>query len=158
MTSYTTTNATSAQWINLPSNTYGVLNNNTIPSYTTSSWSYTYDENGAKIVEQIVKVHHLMIKYAGMINGVIFNEILNKLKDLFTKVSCEWGIGAQGSLWPTISTWGPVYPSSTWVSGTTATYSSSNPLAYTTYTHSDQTTVSNSTNIGLLNMGVSYTY
>jgi len=97
MTSTTTTNSTNGQIIYLPAPT-GVTN-----SWANSTtWTQTnliFDENGAKIVEQISKVQAFMIKYKDLINGVIFAELIEKINALLYEVSCMWGLGVTGNSW-----------------------------------------------------------
>jgi len=115
MTSTTTTNSANSQVIYLPTPQSNQLNTNT---WTTSQWTYTIDENGIKIIEQINKIHEFMTRYKGLINGMIFKELSKKIYDLLCEVSCIWGVGVQGNLFPT-NTWSPIYQN--WTYTTTQT-------------------------------------
>lgn len=152
MTSTTTTNAANSQVIYLPTvtNYGGVLNNSAVNTWTTSQYTYVVDENGMKIIEQINKIHEFMTRYKSLINGVIFKELTKKIADLLCSVSCIWGIGLQGNLFPNVGTWSPIYP--TWSYTTTQTiptYTLGTTSVGNTWVQFD--TTSDTT-------GVSYTY
>lgn len=109
MTSTTTTNATNYQMINLPSQTYGgILNSWTT---NTSNWTQSnliFNENGAKIVDQIIKMQTFIVEYKALINGIIYKELIEKLSGLLDELNCMWGIGNfvgySSPTWTTTST------------------------------------------------------
>lgn len=155
----TATNTTSNQAvIYLPTTTWG--GTSTQPhTWTTNSYG-TLHPDGQKIVEAINKAYTMMLKYEGLINGIIFKELNKRLADLLFSVSCQWGMGLQGQFWGTPNSWTTVpatIPSTTnvgitWDTTTVGTAISTNDVWYTMadlYTNASTT---------LNTTGLTYTY
>ena len=156
MTNTTITNSTSQSIVYLPANSYGGITN--IPSvWDTSSWSQTFDENGQKIVEMINKAQSMIMKYAALINGVIFEELTKRLNDLLFEASCKWGLGLQGNIWGAPNTWTTTPGNPTWGSTSSGTYTWSNVTASDVWVDLNTPTTTGSTT-GVTTGAITYTY
>lgn len=99
----TSTNVTSNQAVvYLPTTTAGA---SIQPASWTNTWADAPHPEGMKIVEAINKAYTMMLKYKGLINGLIFKELDQRLSDLLFQVSCQWGVGLQAGIWGTPNTW-----------------------------------------------------
>jgi len=104
MTHTVTNTASNQAVIYLPATTWG--GTWTQPaSWTTNTWTDSFHPEGMKIVEAINKAYTMMVKYEGLINGLIFKELNKRLSDLLFQASCQWGMGLQGGIWGAPNTW-----------------------------------------------------
>ena len=126
MTSTTTTNSTSNQIVYLPTNLSlnygGVLNSWTTSASTWTQSNLIFDEDGAMILDQVIKMQAFIMKYKALVNGIIYEDLIGKLDSLLDKLNCMWGAGnfVGYSSTPTWST--TIAPTTAWAQTYTSTY------------------------------------